>query len=124
MGHSYVELGDRGVWLNDGFLRLIRHFVEREGYRLLDELSAPPELRRSFQVFLEGFADYGPGVFVVDFRPMVEGKEGQLEFLLSVFDRVAQALRRFGGFIPLPYLQQHVNTPSVYYTGDVDTSRV
>jgi hypothetical protein len=124
MGHSFVEFEDRGVWLNDALLTLIRHFIEREGRRLLDESGAPAGLRRSFEQFLEGFTDYGPGVFVVDFCPMLAGGEGQFEFLLSVFDRTAQALRGFGGTIPRPYLDQYVNTPAVFFTGDVDTGPV
>ena len=95
MGHSYVDLGDQGVWLNDGSLTLRRHFIQAEGQRLLDERNAPLPLRQSFQVLLEGFVDYGPGVFLVNFRPTIEGEQGQLEFLMGVFDRVANGVARF-----------------------------
>jgi hypothetical protein len=125
MGHSFVEVGERGVWVNDAILTLIRHFVEREGGKLLDEMAAGLVLRQSFQVFLEGFSDYGPGVFVVDFRPLLEGEAGQLDFLLSVFDRVAQVLRAFGGSIPFTYLERHINnTANICYTGDVETRAI
>ena len=124
MGHSYIEVGERGVWVKDALLTLIRHFVEREGRQLLDELAAPGELRRSFQIFLEEFADYGPGVFVVDFRPMLDREAGQLDFLLRVFDRVGQVLHGFGDFIPSGYLEQHLNAPGLHFTGDVDTGPI
>src|SRR5262249_36141592 len=61
MGHSFVEVADRGVWVNDGHLTLLQHFIEREGRGLLAERGADANLNRSFERFLEGFADYGPG---------------------------------------------------------------
>ncbi len=123
MGHSFVEVGDKGIWLNDAVLTLVRHFLEREGRRLLNKPDVAAELRNSFEEFLVGFCDHGPGVFVVDFRPMLVG-EGQREFLMAVFDRAAQTLRDFSGVIPLAYLQQHVNTPTRYYTRDLDSGLV
>jgi hypothetical protein len=120
MGHSFVEHAGRGVFVNDGHLTLLRHFIEREGRGLLTERGTDANLHRSFERFLEGFSDYGPGVFVVDFGPML----AQTEFLFSVFDRVAQTLRAFGGSIPLAYLEHHVNTPVVHWVADADTSPV
>lgn len=57
MGHSFVEVGDRGAWLNDGHLTLIRHFIEREGRRLLAGRGSDAALQEAFEQFLEGFAD-------------------------------------------------------------------
>jgi hypothetical protein len=124
MGHSFIEVADRSVLLNDFDLTLIRHFIEREGRRSLADSSAPPGLRASFERFLEGFVDYGPGVFVADFSPMLSGADGQVGFLLSVFDRVARVLREFGGTIPLSYLEDHVNTPVMYWIADAETAPV
>jgi hypothetical protein len=63
-------------------------------------------------------------VFVVDFCPMLDRENGHLDFLLRVFDRVAQVLRGFGGFIPLGYLERHIKTSGVCYTSEVDTHRI
>jgi hypothetical protein len=120
MGHSYVEVADRGVFVNDGHLTLLRHFIEAEGRRLLAERDADAILRQSFEQFLGGFVDCGPGVFLIDFAPML----GQTEFLFGVFDRVAQRLRGFGGAIPLAYLEEHINTPVVHWLADADTGPV
>jgi hypothetical protein len=120
MDHTYVEVGDRGVFVNDGHLTLLCHFIEGEGRRLLIERNADAIVRQSFEQFLAGFVDYGPGVFLVDFRPML----GQTEFLFGVFDRVASRLRCFDGAIPLVYLEEHVNTPVVHWVADADTAPV
>jgi len=118
MGHSFVEVGDRGVWLNDACLTLIRHFVEREGNRLLAEPGHPPGRRESFEAFLGGFTDCGPGVFLVDFGPLTASEDGRA-FLLAVFDRVGQALRGYGGHIPEAYLRENVNSHGTQFTRDV-----
>jgi hypothetical protein len=37
MGHSFVEVADRGVWVN---VTLLRHFIEHEGRGLMAERGA------------------------------------------------------------------------------------
>jgi len=117
MGHSYVGVADRGIFVNDGDLTLLRHFIEGEGRRLLAERDSDEILRQFFEQFLAGFVDYGPGVFLIDFGPLL----GQTGFLFGVFDRVAQRLRGFGGSIPLAYLEEHINTPVVHWVADAET---
>jgi hypothetical protein len=127
MGHDYIDYGERGIRLRDSDIWELRHFLQQEASESnpsdlgIDE----PTLQRLCK-HLSGWEWCGPGVVRgTDLSEFVQEQAQRRQALVRLFQRTITRLERFGGTIPLDYLQQHLdNGCLIEYIGPLHTERL
>jgi hypothetical protein len=114
MGWDFIEYeGDHEQFKDFDLWTLSRFFVEAA--RTME--TAEPSLDTSrLREFFEGWTWCGPGVFIgTDFSKYVMDSNTRWELLFQLLQRAGDRIARFGEFIPLDYLAEHVNTRTAYF---------
>ena len=120
MGWDTFDYKGKQQYFHDGNLWILRHFILEEARNLE---SADSEIVAA-KKFAERWEWLVPGVYGgTELDPALGGVPAKEKAMLELLNRTIGRLRGFGGLIPLPYLEEHINEGLCRYTGDQDTER-
>lgn len=112
MGHDFIKYEGSYEQFNDFDLWVLRHFFVKESRALETAQPSPDtvELRK----FFEGWDWLCPGVVMnTDFSPYISGSHARWRLTLQLLQRAGDRIAEFGEHIPVPYLEAHINRPTV-----------
>jgi hypothetical protein len=114
VGHDIIGFSGGHALFSDFSLWLLRHFFVLEARAVADEEKSSDAI--AAVQFFERWDWQGPGVHVgMDFDAFVSSAPGRIERLLRILERARRKVSGFGAFIPLEYLQEHLNSETAYF---------
>ena len=117
MGHDYLILAGGHIRLNDFHIKTLGHLFSRCASNATPHsLETDAQTLAELQTFFAGWDCLGPGVFSgTDFNTFTSTPE-RYSVLRCLFECTLEFISTFRDEIPLDYLDQHINTPAMYFT--------
>lgn len=115
MGHDIIQFHGGHVVLHDHDLLVVRHFV-----LLQMEADGEAELTE----FVRNWEWIANGVWLgIDFDSVFNGDAGKKERFVKSLHGAAQRIAQFGTEIPISYLHDHFNSPTLQFTSSQPSER-
>ena len=116
MGHDYIDLGTSHLRLNDSDIWTLRHFfcdtlTRSTPVQLGTDARTMEDLRR----FIASWEWLGPGIVNGCDLNIFATTPERFSLIQRMFSATRDRLREFGESIPLPYLDEHINSSFAYY---------